>query len=191
ELKRNLLPPAPASPDMDLPAAPAKARAWHMAAPREAGPPGAPSPRAIDYRISGFWRWKTVVVPPNVYVVHTRRGHAEPVPLPPPTPAAAPPRRGHAAPVTLGLGTSFRFDPTTDAFLLIPASMQTLALNAKCITSERQGVLVQAYVQWIVEDVAVAYRRLDFSDVAEPMRIVNVQLREQAEAVLQDNVATI
>ena len=33
--------------------------------------------QAVEYRITGFWRWKTVVVPPNVYVVHTRRGHAE------------------------------------------------------------------------------------------------------------------
>jgi hypothetical protein len=134
-------------------------------------PPGAPSPRAIDYRITGFWRWKTVVVPPNVYVVHTRRGQAEPV--------------------TLGLGTSFRFNPATDAFLLIPASMQTIAINAKCITAERQGVLVQAYVQWIIDDLATAYRRLDFSDVTSPMRIVNVQMREQAEAVIKDKVATM
>jgi len=132
---------------------------------------GAPSPRAIDYRITGFWRWKTVVVPPNVYVVHTRRGHVEPI--------------------TLGMGTSFPFDPATDAFLLIPASMQTIAINAKCITSERQGVLVQAYVQWIIDDLATAYRRLDFSDSLDPMRIVNVQLREQAEAVIKDKVATM
>ncbi len=134
-------------------------------------PPGAPSPRAIDYRITGWWRWKTVVIPPNVYVVHTRRGHTEPV--------------------TQGLGTSFSFDPVTDAFMLIPASMQTIAINAKCITSERQGVLVQAYVQWIVNDLAIAYRRLDFSDATDPMRIVNVQLREQAEAVIKDKVATM
>jgi hypothetical protein len=136
-----------------------------------AGPPGAPSSRAINYRITGFWRWQTVVVPPHVYVVHTRRGHAEPV--------------------TLGLGTSFRFDPATDAFLLVPASMQTIAINAKCITSERQGVLVQAYVQWIIEDLATAYRRVDFSDPTDPLRIVNVQLREQAEAVIKDKVATM
>jgi hypothetical protein len=170
ELKRNVQRALSASPATQA----AYERPTHdrrEAAPQDSGPVGFPAPRAIDYRVSGFWRWQTVVVPPNVYVVHTRRGHAEPV--------------------TLGLGTSFRFDPTTDAFLLIPASMQTIAINAKCITSERQGVLVQAYVQWIVDDLAVAYRRLDFSDVADPMRIVNVQLREQAEAVLKDKVATM
>jgi hypothetical protein len=134
-------------------------------------PPGAPAGRAIDYRITGWWRWRTVVVPPNVYVVHTRRGQAEPV--------------------TLGMGQSFSFDPVTDAFLLIPASLQTIAINAKCISSERQGILVQAYVQWIIDDLATAYRRLDFSDAADPMRIVNVQLREQAEAVIKDKVATM
>jgi hypothetical protein len=137
----------------------------------EQTPVGAPSPRAIDYRITGWWRWKTVIVPPNVYVVHTRRGHSEPV--------------------TLGLGTSFRYDPATDAFLLIPAAMQTIVINAKCIAAERQGVLVQAYVQWIIDDLATAYRRLDFSDMADPMRVVNVQMREQAEAVIKDKVATM
>jgi len=39
---------------------------------------------------------------------------------------------------------------------------------------------VQAYVQWIVDDIYTAYRKLDFSDTGDPMRIVNVQLREQA-----------
>jgi hypothetical protein len=137
----------------------------------EDAPVGAPSPRAIDYRVTGWWRWKTVIVPPNVYVVHTRRGFAEPV--------------------TMGLGTSFRYDPATDAFLLIPAAMQTIVINAKCIAAERQGVLVQAYVQWIIDDLGTAYRRLDFADGADPMRVVNVQLREQAEAVIKDKVATM
>jgi regulator of protease activity HflC (stomatin/prohibitin superfamily) len=137
----------------------------------EFAPGDVPAGRAIGYRVTGFWHWKTVVVPPNVYVVQTRRGHPEPI--------------------TLGLGTSFRFDPATDAFLLIPASMQTIVINAKCITAERQGVLVQAYVQWIIEDLATAYRRLDFSDPIDPMRVVNVQLREQAEAVIKDKVATM
>src|SRR5205085_2868524 len=39
--------------------------------------------------------------------------------------------------------------------------------------------------------LATAYRRLDFSDPIDPMRIVNVQLREQAEAVIKDKVATM
>ena len=129
--------------------APAKTRAASITRCCAEPPPGhVPAGRAIGYRVTGFWRWKTVVVPPNVYVVHTRRGHPEPV--------------------TLGLGTSFRFDPATDAFLLIPASMQTIVINAKCITSVRQGVLVQAYVQWIIDDLATAYRRLDFSDSDRP-----------------------
>ena len=149
----------------------AAASAADSARDGEEAAPGAPSPRAIDYRITGWWRWKTVVVPPNVYVVHTRRGHAEPI--------------------TLGMGASFPFDPTSDAFLLIPASMQTIAISARCITSERQGVLVQAYVQWIINDLATAYRRLDFSDPTDPTRIVNVQMREQAEAVIKDKVATM
>jgi regulator of protease activity HflC (stomatin/prohibitin superfamily) len=124
----------------------------------------------VDYRITGWW-WQTVVVPPNAYVVHTRRGQAEPV--------------------TIGLGISFRFDPYTDAFLVIPAAVQTLLINARCISSERQGVLVQAYVQWVIDDLRTAYRKLDFSDSSDPMRLVNVQLREQAEAAIKDKVATM
>ena len=133
---------------------------------------GAMPPRsAIDVRITGWWRWKTVIVPPNVWVVHTRRGHTEPL--------------------HLGLGVSFPYDPYRDGFLVAPATMQTLAINAKCICSERQGILVQAYVQWIVDDFKAAYQKLDFSDLDDPMRIVNIQLREQAEASIKDKVATL
>src|SRR5208282_2724708 len=59
------------------------------------------------------------------------------------------------------------------------------------ICTERQGILVQAYVQWIVDDVGTAYKKLDFSDAEDPMRVVNVQLREQAEAAIKDKVATL
>jgi hypothetical protein len=163
ELKRQKV-PAPAG----KPRAPADSVDYALDEPP---PAWHPQGRAIGYRITGFWRWKTVVVPPNVYVVHTRRGHPEPI--------------------TLGLGTSFPYDPATDAFVLIPASLQTIVINAKCVTSVRQGVLVQAYVQWILDDLATASRRLDFSDPIDPMRIVNVQLREQAEAVIKDKVATM
>src|SRR5205823_1455728 len=97
----------------------------------------------------------------------------------------------HAEPLHVGMGVSFRYDPRTDAFLVIPAAVQTLIINARCISAERQGVLVQAYVQWIVADVGTAYRKLDFSDPHDPMRIVNIQLREQAEAAIKDKVATM
>src|SRR5688572_5157711 len=132
---------------------------------------GAVGSSAVDVRISGWWRWKNVVVPPNAYVVHTRRGHEEPV--------------------HLGLGISFRFDPVTDSFLVVPSAMQTIIINANCICRERQGVLVQGYVQWIIQDFKTAYRKLDFTDTLDPMRLVNIQLREQAEAAIKDVVATM
>jgi flotillin len=125
----------------------------------------------VEVRVTGFWRWKNVVVPPNAYVVHTRRGHAEPM--------------------HLGLGVSFRYDPVTDAFLVVPSAMQTILINANCICKERQGVLVQGYVQWIIDDFKTAYRKLDFTDTLDPMRLVNIQLREQAEAAIKDVVATM
>ncbi|MFP2926493.1 SPFH domain-containing protein [Pyxidicoccus sp. 3LG] len=126
---------------------------------------------AVDVRISGFWRWKTVIVPPNAYVVHTRRGHPQPL--------------------HIGLGVSFRFDPTKDSFIVAPGAMQTIIINAHCICRELQGLLVQGYVQWIIEDFGTAYRKLDFTDAEDPMRVVNVQLREQAEAAIKDKVATM
>lgn len=122
-------------------------------------------------RITGFWRWKNVIVPPHCYVVHTRRGYAEPL--------------------HIGLGVSFRYNPMTDAFLAVPAAMQTIIIQANCICRERQGVVVQGYVQWIIDDFATAYRKLDLTDPDEPMRVVNVQLREQAEAAIKDKVATM
>lgn len=136
-----------------------------------AGPTRESLGSAVDVRITGFWRWKTVVVPPNAYVVHTRRGASEPL--------------------HLGLGISFRFDPMTDSFLVVPGTMQTILINAYCICRELQGLLVQGYVQWIIADFGTAYKKLDFSDVEDPMRVVNVQLREQAEAAIKDKVATM
>lgn len=126
---------------------------------------------AVDVRITGFGRWKTVLVPPNAFVVHTRRGRSEPI--------------------HIGLGISFRYNPLKDSYLVVPGTMQTILLNAYCICRELQGVVVQAYVQWIVQDIATAYRKLDFGDMSDPMRLVNLQLKEQAEAAIKDKVATM
>ncbi len=126
---------------------------------------------AVEVKITGWWRWKTVIVPPNAHVVHTRRGHDRPL--------------------HIGLGVSFAFNPSKDSFLVVPGTMQTILINAHCICRELQGLLVQGYVQWIVADFATAYKKLDFSDVEDPMRVVNVQLREQAEAAIKDKVATM
>jgi flotillin len=140
-------------------------RARRMApAERESAPAittAAATGNSVDVRVTGFWRFQTVLVPPNAWVVHTRRGQDKPL--------------------HLGLGVSFSFDPMRDSYLVAPATMQTLAINARCICAERQGILVQAYVQWIVDDFKAAYQKLDFSDTDDPMRIVNVQLREQVE----------
>ena len=86
---------------------------------------------------------------------------------------------------------SFRFTPATDSYLVVPGAMQTILISAYCICRELQGVLVQAYVQWIIDDFAIAYRKLDFGDPVDPMRLVNLQLKEQAEAAIKDKVATI
>ena len=127
------------------------------------------STTAIDVKVSGFWKWRSVVVPPNALVVHTRRGQKEPL---------------HC-----GLGLSFKFNPYTDAYLAVPAAMQTLIINANCICKERQGVMVQAYLQWVIDDFSLAYQKLDFSDPYDPMRVTNAQLRQQAEATVKDTVA--
>ena len=154
---------APAQAPMAAPGGPPRQRSSF------GGP--APAPTAVDVRTSGFWRWKTVLVPPNAFVVHTRRGHAEPL--------------------HVGLGTSFRFDPSRDSFLVVPGAMQTILINAYCICRELQGLVVQAYVQWIIQDFGTAYRKLDFSDPDDPMRLVNLQLKEQTEAAIKDTVATM
>lgn len=133
--------------------------------------PPEPQSQAVDVRMSGFARWKTVIVPPNAFVVHTRRGQEKPL--------------------HMGLGISFRFNPAKDSYLVVPGTMQTILLNAYCICRELQGVVVQAYVQWIVEDIETAYRRLDFGHRSDPMRLVNLQLKEQAEAAVKDKVSTM
>ncbi len=132
---------------------------------------GQPPSNAVEVRVTGFGPWQTVIVPPNAYVVHTRRGHAEPL--------------------HLGLGVSFRFNPYLDTYLAVPGAMQTIVINAHSICKELQGLLVQGYVQWIIQDFSTAYKKLDFGDAEDPMRLVNLQLREQAEAAIKDKVATM
>jgi flotillin len=122
-------------------------------------------------KITGFYRWKKVIVPPNVFVVHTRLGKREPL--------------------NCGLGISFNYNPYTDSFLTVPAAMQTILINANCICKEKQGVVVQAYIQWSIEDFSKAYLKLDFSNRQAPMNLVNTQLKEQAEASIKDAVATM
>ncbi|MFE6860787.1 SPFH domain-containing protein [Nocardia sp. NPDC057668] len=101
------------------------------------------------------------------------------------------PGAGARSRCTSGWGVSFRFDPGADSYLVVPGAIQTILINAYCICKELQGVLVQGYVQWIIDDFATAYRKLDFSDAEDPMRLVNVQLREQAEAAIKDKVSTM
>ncbi|NJN67342.1 MAG: hypothetical protein HC884_11840 [Chloroflexaceae bacterium] len=125
----------------------------------------------IRVRETGFWPFKRVIVPPNVYVVHTRIGQKEPV--------------------TLGLGLSFHYNPHTDAYLVVPAAMQTIGIVAYSISKEKQGINILAYVQWQISDFSVAYRKLDFSDQRDPLGVVNAQLREQAEAAIKDKIATM
>ncbi|GAB5491198.1 MAG: hypothetical protein Phog2KO_14130 [Phototrophicaceae bacterium] len=125
----------------------------------------------LQVRETGFLFWKRIIVPPNAYVVHTRAGRKDPV--------------------TLGMGISFPYKPRTDAYLIVPAAMQTIGVVANCISKEKQGINVLAYVQWQISDFAVAYRKLDFSDAVEPLGIVNAQLREQADAAIKDKIATM
>ncbi|RPI79812.1 MAG: hypothetical protein EHM45_01275 [Desulfobacteraceae bacterium] len=125
----------------------------------------------VKVRETGRWFWRRVIVPPNAYVVHTRIKRKEPV--------------------TLGLGVSFRFNPNTDSYLVAPAAMQTIGVVANCISKEKQGINVLAYVQWQIHDFGIAFKKLDFSDTQDPLGIVNAQLREQAEAAIKDKIATM
>jgi len=161
---------ASAAPAVAAPGAPLRAAAGG-AGPGGPGPAGRSGTGAVEIRVTGFARWKTVLVPPNAFVVHTRRGHDEPL--------------------HVGLGVSFRYRPATDSYLVVPGAMQTILINAYCICAELQGLLVQGYVQWIIQDFTTAYKKLDFSDPDDPMRLVNLQLREQAEAAIKDKVATM
>lgn len=177
--KRNVGPPMVQQQVVQIPDLPIEARPDEdTSVMRKAGGGGsgmqqdtATLSQAPEVRITGWFHWKTVVVPPNAYIVHTRKGHKDPL--------------------HIGMGISFSFDPRTDSFLVVPSAMQTILINAHCICKDLQGLLVQAYVQWIIDDFSIAYKKLDFTDALDPMRIVNVQLREQAEAAIKDKVCTM
>lgn len=124
----------------------------------------------IKVKITGILL-KKVIVPPNVYVIHTRFGKKEPI--------------------TIGLGVSFSYNPLKDSYLIVPAAMQTIGVVANCISKEKQGINILAYVQWQIENFSVAYKKLDFSDSKDPLAITNAQLREQAEAAIKDKIATM
>ena len=64
--KRMMAPPAPqaARGMLRMSASPADS---YAGIPFQ-GPSASVGP-ALDVRITGFWRWKTVIVPPNAYVV--------------------------------------------------------------------------------------------------------------------------
>src|ERR1700761_7127071 len=49
-----------------------------VAAP-SGGDGGGSGSNAVDVRVTGRLRWRTVVVPPNAFVVHTRRGNETPL----------------------------------------------------------------------------------------------------------------
>ncbi|MCG8569928.1 MAG: hypothetical protein MJB14_07285 [Spirochaetes bacterium] len=125
----------------------------------------------VKVRETGKWFWKKVIVPPNAYVVQTRIGKKKPV--------------------TIGLGVSFKYNPNTDSYLVVPAAMQTIGVIANCISKEKQGINILGYVQWQISDFAIAYRKLDLSDQKDPLAVVNAQLREQAEATIKDKIATM
>jgi flotillin len=126
---------------------------------------------AIKVRITGSLFWKRVIVPPNVYVVHTRINKKEPI--------------------HIGLGVSFRYNSYTDSYIVVPAAMQTIGVVANCISKEKQGINVLAYVQWQIDNFAIAYKKLDITNSNDPLGIVNAQLREQAEAAIKDKIATM
>ncbi len=180
--------PSPAQQiQMNVPISPPRPMPQSASAPIESKKVGARPPMEIQpfktseelqleteplrVRETGIWMWKRIIVPPNAYVVHTRMGHKNPV--------------------TLGLGVSFHYNPRTDAYMVVPAAMQTIGVVANCISREKQGINVLAYVQWQIADFSVAYRKLDFSDQRDPLGIVNAQLREQAEAAIKDKIATM
>ena len=88
---------------------------------------------AVDVRITGWGRWQTVVVPPNAFVVHTRRGHTEPL--------------------HVGLGMSFRFNPRTDSFLVVPGAMPVAQAHEICdrIEAKLREVVDEATITIHVE----------------------------------------
>jgi len=124
-------------------AAPAAAGGMFAANRAPAPPPMPRGSSAVEVRVTGRFRWRTVVVPPNAFVVHTRRGYDEPL--------------------HVGLGKSFRFNPLTDSYLVVPGAMQTILISAFSICRELQGCWsgVRAVDH---PGLLGAYRKLDFGD---------------------------
>lgn len=129
----------------------------------------APTYHGVRHTGPAFFR--RVIVPPNVWVVHTRSGRTEPV--------------------HMGLGISFRFNKYTDNYLIAPAAVQTIEFESQCISKEKQGINISALLRWQIEDFEVAYPNLDIQDNNNPLQRFNEQLRQQADAAVKDKIATM
>ena len=49
-------------------------------------------------------------------------------------------------------------------------AMQTIGIVANCITKEKQGINLLAYVQWQIADFSIAYRKLDVETVVKTFK---------------------
>lgn len=84
-----------------------------------------------------------VNVAPNEYVVHTRLGKIK----------------------NQGLGKTFFFMPFIDSFVKFSITPRKINFYADNITKEKQGVAIDGFLIWSIEDGEKAYKKIDSYDV--------------------------
>lgn len=107
-----------------------------------------------------------ITVLPNEYVVHTRRGEIR----------------------TRGVGKSFFCVPWTDSFLIFSVTAQRVSFQADNITQEKQGINIDGFMIWSVDNGDLTYKKLS-GRAADPLTELSEQLRDICTSVVRHSIA--
>jgi hypothetical protein len=109
-----------------------------------------------------------VTVAPNEYVVHTRLGNIK----------------------NQGLGQTFFFIPFIDSYIKFSVTPHKINFYADNITQERQGVGIDGFLIWSIEDGNKAYKKIDSSDL-ESIDNLSLQLIDISVSIARHTISNM
>jgi uncharacterized membrane protein YqiK len=117
-----------------------------------------------------------LVFPPNVYVMHIRRGKVK----------------------AASYGGAFFRYPIIDQYRLLPTTIQRLEIKAseKVISKENQEIVVRGFLVWRVENAEIAFKKIagmgsNNRKQASSLLEINITLEQLAESVIRTTVANM
>ena len=121
-------------------------------------------------------RSRYMVFPPNVYVMHMRKGKVR----------------------TSSYGGAFFKFPLIDQYRLLPTTIQRIEIKAseKVISKENQEIIVRGFLVWRVENAEAAFKKISGMDASpktssSSLNEINKKLELLAESVIRTTVANM